>query len=139
MRSPRRWSRLVAGAVMAATMATACGRDRADCDRCDTVVIAATGDPAHLLPPLASESVARDIGDQVFERLADLAPGGTPIDPSAYRPALASRWERVDSLTWRFHLRPGARWQDGQPMSGCAANPRICSGQPWASARAMAA
>ena len=98
-------------------MATACGRDRADCDRCDTVVIAATGDPTHLLPPLASESVARDIGDQVFERLADLAPGGTPIDPSAYRPALATRWERVDSLTWRFHLRAGARWQDGQPVT----------------------
>ena len=53
----------------------------------------------------------------MFERLADLAPGGTPIDASAYRPALATRWERVDSLTWRFHLRPGARWQDGQPVT----------------------
>jgi peptide/nickel transport system substrate-binding protein len=116
MRSHRRWSRLVAGAVLAAT-AAACGRDRADCSRCGTVVIAATGDPTHLLPPLASESVARDIGDQVFERLADLAPGGTPIDVSAYRPALAARWERVDSLTWRFHLRPAARWQDGQPVT----------------------
>jgi peptide/nickel transport system substrate-binding protein len=99
-----------------ATTALACGRDRTDCGRCGTVVIAATGDPSHLLPPLAYESVARDIGDQVFERLADLAPGGTPIDTSAYRPALATRWERVDSLTWRFHLRPGARWQDGQPV-----------------------
>jgi peptide/nickel transport system substrate-binding protein len=116
MHSPRRWSRLVAGAVLSAT-AAACGGDRADCGRCGTVVIAATGDPTHLLPPLASESVARDIGDQVFERLADLVPGGTPIDPSAYRPALATRWERVDSLTWRFHLRPGAHWQDGQPVT----------------------
>ncbi|MEO7987584.1 MAG: peptide ABC transporter substrate-binding protein, partial [Gemmatimonadales bacterium] len=26
-------------------------------------------------------------------------------------------WERVDSLTWRFHLRPGARWQDGTPVT----------------------
>ncbi|MGH7498365.1 MAG: peptide ABC transporter substrate-binding protein, partial [Gemmatimonadales bacterium] len=26
-------------------------------------------------------------------------------------------WERVDSLTWRFHLRPGARWQDGRPVT----------------------
>ena len=116
MRPPRRWPRLVAAAVLAGT-AMACGRDRTDCSRCGTVVIAAIGDPSHLLPPLAYESVARDIGDQVFERLADLAPGGTPIDPSAYRPALATRWERVDSLTWRFHLRPGARWQDGQPVT----------------------
>ena len=36
---------------------------------------------------------------------------------AAYRPALAASWERVDSLTWRFHLRPGARWQDGQPVT----------------------
>ena len=81
------------------------------------MVIAATGDPTHLLPPLAYETVARDIGDQVYERLADLTPGGAPIDTTAYRPALAERWERVDSLAWRFHLRPGARWQDGHPVT----------------------
>jgi peptide/nickel transport system substrate-binding protein len=116
MRSPRRWSRHVAG-MLVATAQLACARDRGDCARCGTVVIAATGDPAHLLPPLAQETVARDIGDQVFERLADLAPGGAPIDEAAFRPALASSWERVDSLAWRFHLRPGARWQDGRPVT----------------------
>jgi peptide/nickel transport system substrate-binding protein len=81
------------------------------------VVVAATGDPAQLLPPLAVETVARDIGDQVYERLADLAPGASPIDANAYRPALAASWVRVDSLAWRFHLRPGARWQDGRPVT----------------------
>lgn len=97
--------------------ATGCASETADCPRCGTVVVAATGDPSHLLPPLAVETVARDIGDQVYERLADLAPAAAPIDSGAYRPALASRWERVDSLSWRFHLRPGARWQDGQPVT----------------------
>jgi peptide/nickel transport system substrate-binding protein len=63
------------------------------------------------------ETVARDISDQVFERLAYLAPGGSPIDPRAYRPGLAQRWERLDPVTWRFHLRPGARWHDGQPVT----------------------
>ena len=24
---------------------------------------------------------------------------------------------RLDSLSWRFHLRPGARWQDGRPVT----------------------
>jgi peptide/nickel transport system substrate-binding protein len=80
-------------------------------------VIAATGEPSQLLPPLVVETVGRDISDQVYERLADLAPGGAPIDTAAYRPALASRWERVDSVTWRFHLRPAARWQDGRPVT----------------------
>ncbi len=81
------------------------------------VVVAATGEPSSLLPPLAVETVARDIGDLVFERLADLAPGAAPIDSTAYRPRLASRWERLDSLTWRFRLRPGARWADGRPVT----------------------
>jgi peptide/nickel transport system substrate-binding protein len=81
------------------------------------LVIAATGEPSQLLPPLAVETVARDIGDQMYERLADLAPGGAPIDTGAYRPGLAARWERVDSVSWRFHLRPGAHWQDGHPVT----------------------
>ncbi len=95
---------------------TACG-EQARCPTCDTVVIAAVGEPGSLLPPLAQESVARDIGDQIYERLADLAPGASPLDPGAYRPALAADWERLDSVTWRFHLRPGARWHDGRPVT----------------------
>ena len=112
---PAPWVRWLAAA--AAVLLSACRPDSTDCSRCRTLVIAATGEPAHLLPPLATESVARDIGDQIYERLADLAPGAAPIDSTAYRPALASRWERVDSVRWRFHLRPGARWQDGRPVT----------------------
>ena len=93
-----------------------CGKEKA-CARCDTVVVAAIGEPATILPPLVDESVARDIGDQVFERLAVLEPGGAPIDTAAYRPALAQSWERHDSLTWRFRLRPGANWHDGIPVT----------------------
>ena len=96
---------------------TGCGRDRASCPTCETAVIAAIGEPASILPPLVEESVGRDIGDQVFERLAVLKAGQAPIDPSAYQPALAERWERLDSLTWRFHLHPEARWHDGRPVT----------------------
>jgi peptide/nickel transport system substrate-binding protein len=87
------------------------------CAPCETITIAAVGEPGSILPPLVQETVARDIGDQVYERLADLSPGMSPLDPAAYRPALASRWERADSLSWRFHLRPGARWHDGRPVT----------------------
>lgn len=102
-------------ALLAATLA-ACSR-AAPCPGCDRLVIAATGEPSAILPPLAFETVGRDIGDQVFERLADLQPGYAPSDTAGYQPRLASRWERVDSLTWRFHLRAGARWSDGQPVT----------------------
>jgi len=96
----------------------ACAREPATaCEACGTIVIAAAGEPSSLFPPLVYETVGRDITDQVFERLANLAPDAAPIDPAGYRPALADRWERVDSLTLRFHLRAGARWQDGSPVT----------------------
>ncbi len=86
-------------------------------DVCGTVVVAAIGEPGSVLPPLVVETVGRDIGDLVWERLARLAPGGATVDTAAFQPELASRWERVDSTGWRFHLRPGARWQDGKPVT----------------------
>jgi peptide/nickel transport system substrate-binding protein len=94
-----------------------CGDPRGICPDCGTVVVASTGEPASLLPPLVDQTVGRDIGDQIYERLADLEPQASPIDPSSYRPGLAERWERIDSLTWRFHLRPNARWQDGRRVT----------------------
>ena len=92
-------------------------RSASACDDCGTVVIAATGEPSTLLPPLVFETIGRDVGDLIYERLADLAPGGAPVDSAAFRPRLATGWERVDPLTLRFHLRPGARWQDGRPVT----------------------
>jgi peptide/nickel transport system substrate-binding protein len=102
--------------VIAGLAILACGR-AADCPRCDTLVIAAVGEPSSILPPTVMETVGRDVGDLVYERLANLAPGAAPIDASAFRPGLAASWERIDSLTLRFHLRPGARWHDGRPVS----------------------
>jgi peptide/nickel transport system substrate-binding protein len=104
-------------ALLCAAAITGCGRADRHCERCETLVVAAVSEPSTLLPPLVSEAVARDIGDQVFERLADLRPGAASIDSAAYQPGLAARWERVDSLTWRFHLRTGARWHDGRPVT----------------------
>ena len=105
---------LLAGLALLAV--TGCAREQ-PCPRCDTLVIAAVGEPSAVLPHVAMETVGRDIGDLVFERLANLAPDGAPIDPTAYRPGLAASWERLDSLTIRFHLRPAARWHDGRPVT----------------------
>lgn len=94
-----------------------CGERKPTCATCSTVVVAAAGEPVSLIPPLIADAVGRDVSDLVFERLADLQPGSSPIDPSAYVPRLADHWERIDSLTWRFHLRPGARWHDGRAVT----------------------
>ncbi len=89
-----------------------CERARGPCEHCRTVRIAAVREPASIFPPLVFETVGRDIGDRVFERLATFEPNGATIDPTAFRPGLAISWDRVDSLSWRFHLRPGALWHD---------------------------
>lgn len=105
----------VTGAAVLALLLGACAPQEKPGS--STVVVAAIGEPPSLLPPLTFESVGRDVSDLVWLRLADLAPGGASIDTGAYRPSLAQRWERVDSVTWRFHLRPGAHWQDGHPLT----------------------
>lgn len=105
-----------ASAVLVLLLLLGCNEPRTDCDDCGTVVVAAGSEPGSLVPPLIDQTVGRDIGDQIYERLAYLEPRASPIDPASYRVGLAQRWERIDSLTWRFHLRPGARWQDGRPV-----------------------
>jgi len=96
-----------------------CAAERAGsaCATCATLQVAVVREPPAILPPLVQETVGRDIGDRVFERLATMVPGGATIDATSYRPALAERWERMDSLTWRFSLRPGARWHDGRSVT----------------------
>ncbi|HET9293728.1 MAG TPA: ABC transporter substrate-binding protein, partial [Gemmatimonadales bacterium] len=108
---PRLWASALAILVL-----TACAREKT-CPECSTLVIAATGEPSSLFPPLVFETVGRDISDQIFERLAVLMPGGATIDPAAYLPALADRWDRVSDRAWRFHLRPDARWHDGSRVT----------------------
>ncbi len=102
--------------IVAALTLASC-RSEPGCPRCSTLVIAATGTPDALLPPLVGGTLGRDISDLIYERLASLPAHAPPVDSSAYRPGLAVRWERVDSLTIRFHLRPGATWHDGRPVT----------------------
>jgi peptide/nickel transport system substrate-binding protein len=94
----------------------ACG-NRSNCARCDTLVIASVVEPDALLPPLVAGSAERDVSDLIYERLAELRGGGSPLDSSALVPRLATRWERVNPVTLRFHLRGGARWQDSTPIT----------------------
>ena len=44
--------------LLGGLMLTACGK-QPPCERCDTLVIAATGEPSSVFPPLVGESVAR--------------------------------------------------------------------------------
>lgn len=50
-----------------------------------------------------------------YEGLVRFPPGSA--DPAKLEPDLAERFTRsADGLTWTFHLRPGVRFQDGNPL-----------------------
>ena len=108
--------RLVGGLLLA--LVGGCAR-RGGCagDYCGTLVIAATGEPDVLIPPVSELVVTRDVVDQVFLKLADLGPSGNTIGDEDFQPVLAQRWEWAGPVTLVFHLDPRARWQDGRPVT----------------------
>jgi peptide/nickel transport system substrate-binding protein len=78
------------------------------------LVIGARQDPTSLFPPLAKQLEDRQVGDQLFERLAVLTPGQSPAGDAGFAPHLARRWTwATDSLSVTFDLDPAARWHDG--------------------------
>src|SRR5260370_497685 len=85
-------------------------------DYCGTLLTAATGEPAVLIPPVSELASTRDVVDQVFLKLADLGPSGNTIGEEDFQPVLAQRWEWAGPVPLVFHLGPRARWQDGRPV-----------------------
>ena len=89
---------------------------------------------AAVLPPgtqlAAQQTLTRNIGSEVetldpttaesvgaHTVLSDLFEGLTANDShGATVPGLAEKWEQKDADTWIFHLRPDAKWSNGEPL-----------------------
>src|SRR6266446_10062762 len=84
---------------------------------CGTIIDAAVGEPATLLPPSSEDIVASDIGEQLFLKLADVGMSENTLGDEDFQALLAQKWEWDGPLTLVFHLDPRARWQDGQPVT----------------------
>ena len=99
---------LRAGAVGVAILAAATGSAIA---QEKSVTIGLTSDPSHLYP-LAGEELSSNIMyyhlyDPLVKRGADLSFG----------PGLAESWENVDETTWRFKLREGVTFHNGNSLT----------------------
>ena len=82
-----------------------------------TITISASGDADALLPPLTLSVQGKQIGDQIFDNLADIGPRLNTIGDEGFTPHLASSWKWApDSTFIDFSLNPKARWHDGQPV-----------------------
>jgi peptide/nickel transport system substrate-binding protein len=79
------------------------------------ITIGRTDDVTTLNPVLYGDLATGEVVNRVFDHLVLTDPDG------GYIPGrLASHWETsADGLVWDFHLRPGARWHDGRPVSAC--------------------
>src|SRR5579859_171512 len=69
-------------------------------------------EPDSLDPVKTTNTVAGTIEADLFEGLLRLDPGGNVVA------GVAERWERApDGVTYTFHLRPDARWSNGDPVT----------------------
>jgi peptide/nickel transport system substrate-binding protein len=76
------------------------------------IVVASVSDVSTLDPHLLD--VNHPTGSVIwslFDSLVRRGPDGADL------PRLAQSWERIDELTWRFHLRPDVKFQDGSPFT----------------------
>ncbi|HEX3623037.1 MAG TPA: ABC transporter substrate-binding protein [Acidimicrobiales bacterium] len=74
-------------------------------------------DDQYLLAPTKTSDATLGLyplNTNIVETLATLSPDYTVV------PALATSWELRPPNTWRFHLRTGVKFQDGQPFNAAA-------------------
>jgi peptide/nickel transport system substrate-binding protein len=69
------------------------------------------GDAGAMDPYTRQETIQLTFLGNIYEPLAQR---GRDMKP---QPALAESWEQPSPTVWRFHLRPGVKWQDGSPFT----------------------
>lgn len=79
-----------------------------------TVTVALKGEPNTLDPH-------KVVGRQSEAFLANIFDGLTSRDADgSLRPGLAESWEQVDPTTWRFNLRQGVQFTNGEPFNAAS-------------------
>ena len=113
-----------AGALAVLTLAAAVtalpiGAPRAAEDGEITIVL--SEEPDIIDPCEASRSnVGRIVKQNVTETLTEIDP-----DDGSITPRLATEWEQIDDLTWRFKLKEGVKFHDGEPFNAETARTAI--------------
>ena len=94
--------------VCAVVCALAAGHASAQARPPGTVVIVTGQYPSSPVPTAMegaqSTTANQELSDQLFLRLANLGPDRRTADERSFQPALARRWERLDSLTLAIEL-----------------------------------
>ena len=106
---------LLFAAAFAATT-TGCGRHETPVEianRENILLVSSGGDPSSLDPQLIQTLNDSHITMALYEGLT--IPDPVTLEP---RPGVAKSWDYDDkTLTWTFHLRPEAKWSNGDPVT----------------------
>jgi peptide/nickel transport system substrate-binding protein len=106
VRSPPRWT----AAVLPVAVLLACTKAPRPA-RAEPLCVGLYAAPLSLDPHLENEFLTSGVLANVFEGLTSLD-GAMRVEP-----ALAVSWDTPGPSTWRFRLRPGARFQDGRRVT----------------------
>ncbi|WGF90074.1 ABC transporter substrate-binding protein [Marinivivus vitaminiproducens] len=106
--------RTLAGIAVAVPIAWAAGAAAQEASRDVTIVL--PEQPGNLEP---CGSIMTNVGQVISQNITESL---TVIDPASGepQPKLATSWERIDDLTWRFSLRENVSFQDGTPFDAQA-------------------
>ncbi len=107
----RTLSACLLGTALALSVATSVSAQ----DRTVTVVLSEEPD---VIDPC--ESTRSNVGRIVKQNIAETLIEIDPKDGSI-KPRLATSWEQIDNLTWRFKLREGIKFHDGSDFNAAAA------------------
>jgi oligopeptide transport system substrate-binding protein len=103
-------------AVAFAAAAAGCGKHETlveIADRENILLVSSGGDPSSLDPQLIQTLNDSHITMALYEGLT--IPDPVTLEP---RPGVAQSWDYDDkTLTWTFHLRPEAKWSNGDPVT----------------------
>lgn len=77
----------------------------------DTITVGVASPPQTMNPHGADNDATLSIMSNIFEGLLRRNGEGK------LEPALATSWKRVDALTWRFHLRKGVKFHNGNDFT----------------------
>jgi peptide/nickel transport system substrate-binding protein len=83
-----------------------------------TLRIGWTADPDNLSPFIGVETAASEVLYLTYDHIFAFGLDGKPIPQLATElPTKENGGISADGLTWTVHIRPGVKWQDGQPLT----------------------
>ena len=113
-----RWWLVCASVAACGFLVTACSRNRSAATEETTLRLSQRNEPSTLDPQVASLPDEFFILRALSEGLVRPVPEGVAVPPSGVLPAAAEHWEASrDGREWTFHLRPDARWSNGDPVT----------------------